>query len=298
MTEHEWDARFDAFWADVDLDDAAAAHERLETLLAARGIGDARAAYERGSLHDSLGEEDEAVPLYREALASGLAGDLRTQATIQLASTLRNLGDASGAIALLRSVPEDDPLADGAQAFLALALFSDEKPTAALRTALQTLAPHLPRYTRAVGAYAGELRTRDRVRVIAVGVLVRDGWVLAEEYAGHGGSGPFLRAPGGGVSFGERADDAVRREFAEELGVTLDSARLLGVTENIFDAHGKRGHEIVYAYEIRSAALEALPHADRLPVLDSDTTVAWYEIAALADRGLPFYPDGVLQLAV
>lgn len=298
MTMHDGDALFDAFWADVDLDDAAAAHARLEALLTERGQDDARAAYERGSLHDSLGEEDAAIPLYRAALGGDLDADLRTQATIQLASTLRNVGDASGAIALLRGIPADDPLADSAQAFLALALFSDGKPAAALRAALQTLAPHLPRYTRAVGAYAGELATPERTRAIAVGVLVRDGWILAEEYAGHGGSGPFLRAPGGGVDFGESADHAVRREFAEELGVTLDDARLLGVTENIFDAYGKRGHEIVHVYAVRSAALEALPRTERLAVQDSDTTVGWYEIATLAARGLPFYPDGCLELAV
>ena len=296
MSTHE-DAGFDAFWAEVDLDDAPAAHARLEALLTERGLDDARAAYERGSLHDSLGEENDAVPLYRRALAEGLAPDLRTRATIQLASTLRNLGDASSAIALLQAVPDTDPFADSARAFLSLALFSDGKPGPALRTALQTLAPHLPRYQRSVRGYAGELHSPDRVRVIAVGILIKDGWVLAEEYAGGEEGGPFLRAPGGGVEFGEPAADAIRREFAEELGVTLDEARLLGVTENIFDAHGKRGHEIVYAYGIRCAALEALAREARLPVQDSDTTVGWYEIATLAQRGLPYYPAGCLDLA-
>lgn len=294
MSTHE-DAGFDAFWAEVDLDDPTGAHARLEALLAERGLDDARAAYERGSLHDSLGEEEEAAPLYRRALAEGLDPELQTRATIQFASTLRNLGDASGAIASLQAVPEADPLSDSARAFLSLALFSDGKPGPALRTALQTLAPHLPRYQRSVRAYAGELHSPDRVRVIAVGILIKDGWVLAEEYAGGDDSGLFLRAPGGGVEFGEPADDAIRREFAEELGVTLDEARLLGVTENIFDAHGKRGHEIVYAYGIQCAALEALPRDARLPVLDSDTTVGWYPLDALP---APFYPAGCLELAV
>ncbi len=298
MTILNADARFDAFWADVDLEDAVAARVALEAILSEVSVGKARAAYERASLHDSLGEEDAAVPLYRWALANDLDAHLRTQATVQLASTLRNLGDASGAIALLRSVPADDELADSVDAFSALALFDDGKPTEALRTALRTLAPHLPRYTRAVGAYAGELRPVDRVRTIAVGVLIQNGWVLAEAYRGHGDSGPFLRAPGGGVIFGESADEAIRREFTEELGVHLEHARLLGVTENIFDAHGKRGHEIVFAYAIRCPDLEALPRTDRLPVRDADTDVGWYEIDALDRLGLPFYPDGVLELAV
>ena len=116
MTTDAWDARFDDFWDGVELDDPTGARARLEALLAERGIGDARASYERGSLHDSLGEEDAAIPLYRAALADGLSDDLRTQATIQLASTLRNLGDASGAIALLHAVPDSDPLVSSARA--------------------------------------------------------------------------------------------------------------------------------------------------------------------------------------
>ena len=277
---------FVSFWAAADLTDAAAAHRALEAILGDRD--DARAAYERASLHDSLGEEAAAVPLYRAALAGDLDEGLRTQATIQLASSLRNVGDASGAITLLQAVPASDPLYDSARAFLALALFSDGKPAPALREALQTLAPHLPRYQRAVRAYADELLTPDRVRVIAVGLLVQDGWVLGEEYAGSEASGPFLRLPGGGVEFGERADDAVRREFAEELGVTLDDAHLLGIIENIFDRPAKRGHEIVYVYGIRCAELEALPRDGRLPVRDADTTVGWYRIDTLA---MPLHPD-------
>ncbi len=43
-------------------------------------------------VHDSLGLEVDAVPLYREALSAGLDASHAAQARIQLASTLRNLG--------------------------------------------------------------------------------------------------------------------------------------------------------------------------------------------------------------
>lgn len=36
----------------------------------------------------------------------------------------------------------------------------------------------------------------------------------------------FYRPPGGTIEFGERAADAVRREFREELGAELDELRL------------------------------------------------------------------------
>mgnify|MGYP001964460840 CR=1 FL=1 len=72
------------------------------------------------------------------------------------------------------------------------------------------------------------------IRNIAVGLPVKDGHLLALE--GHDSSRrlDFLRAIGGGIEFGETAGDALRREFMEELGVTLEDAEPLGVFENIF----------------------------------------------------------------
>lgn len=285
------------FWDRFDPADPATAHAELGRLLDARGQEDARAAFERASLHDALGEEEAAIPLYRQALDRGLAAAHRTQAVIQLASSLRNVGDASAAMALLRTVGDDDPLIAPARAFLALALHDDEKPTAAVRTALQTLAPMLPQYRRAVDAYAGELASLARIRAIAVGLVVQDGHVLLESYPETDRHGEFLRAPGGGIEFGETAARAVVREFAEELAAEFDDAVLAAVTENIFDSSSGRGHEIVHVFRGRSPQLAALPVGERLPVRDSHTTVGWYEIAALwtADAP-PVYPVGVLDL--
>jgi hypothetical protein len=72
---------------------------------------------------------------------------------------------------------------------------------------------------------------------------------------------------------------------------------LLGVTENIFDGHGKRGHEIVHVFSIRSSRLEALPRSARLPVLDGDTWVGWFPLERIHDGRIDFYPPGVLDLA-
>ena len=49
------------------------------------------------------------------------------------------------------------PLHDAAAAFYALALVSAGDAVAAASIALKALAPHLPRYTRSVRAYADDL---------------------------------------------------------------------------------------------------------------------------------------------
>ena len=288
---------FDAFWERAAGTDPERLRAELADLIGTLRPGDPVAAYERASLHDYLGEEAEAVPLYREALDAGLDGERRSACVIQLASSLRNVGDPSGALALLHPFPADDPLADAARAFEALALFSDQKPAPALRTALTALAPHLPAYRRSVESYASELVAPARIRAISVAVVVRDGHVLAEEYDGGPGAGPFLRAPGGGIEFGETAAEAMRRELREELAVEVDDLRLLTVAENIFTRGPKRGHEIAHVFAVRSSGLAALPLDERLRVLDGDTTVGWYRIADLRSGSPALYPDGILDLA-
>jgi ADP-ribose pyrophosphatase YjhB (NUDIX family) len=291
------DDQLAAFWAEADDDRPAEAEAALEALLAPLADGDPVALFERASLHDFLGEEAAAIPLYRAALDAGLSAPRRTRAMIQLASSLRNVGEPSAAMAVLRAVDHDDELWLAAQAFLALALLDDDKPAPALRTALQALAPALPAYRRAVEAYADAAKAVRRIRTVAVALLVRDGWVLAEEYAATPAHDRFLRLPGGGVEFGETADAAVRREVAEELDAVVEDARLVTVSENIFPGGRAPGHEIVFVFAVRSAPLEALARDARLAVRDSDTTVGWYRIADLRSDGLPLYPDGALALA-
>ena len=155
----DWDARVAAVWADETLGDDEVI-VRIDALAGERPHGDARGLFERAGARDSAGREAEAEPLYRAALEAGLDDSSRAQAVIQLASTVRNLGRADEAVALLRDELEREPaspLRDEAAAFLALALVSTGDARQAASVALRTLAPHLSRYTRSVTFYADEL---------------------------------------------------------------------------------------------------------------------------------------------
>ena len=162
----DWQARVDAVWADAaNLTDEQLV-SAIDALAAERDPGDADALAERGGARDSTGLEEEAVPFYRAALAAGLDDERRGRVIIQLASTLRNLGRPDETLALLSAEfagQPDHPLADAATAFAALALASQGKPTEGLVAVLHALAPHLPRYQRAVNAYADELLDNEAV---------------------------------------------------------------------------------------------------------------------------------------
>lgn len=152
-----WDDRIAAFWASADDEDPTGTLAGVRDLVAERHADDPAALFELASAHDFLGREAEAVPLYRAALDAGLSGAREPRARIQLASSLRNIGDAQAAVALLEQMRPAQATGTAAEAFRALALFDLGQPAAALRVALEALAPSMPMYSRAVLHYAGEL---------------------------------------------------------------------------------------------------------------------------------------------
>ena len=161
MTTDDWERRIDEVWdlaAGSLVDDEVIA--RIDAIAAERGDDDARAVFERAGARDSAGRPEEAVPLYRRALELGLDAEHRPQAVVQLASSIRNLGDAGEALRLIEAEHRDHPDApyrDEVAAFLALALVSTGDAERGASIALTALAPHLRRYTRSVTAYAAAL---------------------------------------------------------------------------------------------------------------------------------------------
>jgi hypothetical protein len=93
------------------------------------------------------------------ALVAGLAGERRRRAVIQMASSLRNLGNPQEAFTLLTAEAEaaSDDLDGAVATFLALALVDLGREREAVAVALTALAKHLPRYNQSVARYAQQL---------------------------------------------------------------------------------------------------------------------------------------------
>lgn len=124
----EWEERLADLWAALDELDEEAFLARIDALAAERGDDDAIALFERGAARDSTGHSDLAVPLYRRALELGLEGERRRRAVIQMASSLRNLGQAEESVALLTAERDagSDSLDDAVAVFLAPANYARE----------------------------------------------------------------------------------------------------------------------------------------------------------------------------
>ena len=162
-----WEGRAAELWSTIDDVGNMEFISRIDALAAELPPGSAVGLFERGAAQDSTGHSDVAVPLYRAALYSGLSGLRRRRATIQMASSLRNLGDARQAADLLSAELNEasDELDGAVRAFLALALVDLGREHEAISISLTALAPYLPRYNRSLARYAKELYTEAPLRV-------------------------------------------------------------------------------------------------------------------------------------
>jgi hypothetical protein len=160
VNEADWHRRVSDAWASIDQRGEAEFLALIENLAAELPPDSGVGFFERAASLDSTGHPDLAVPLYRQALDRGLTGERRRRAVIQLASSLRNLGQPEESVALLTAELDagSDHLDDAVRAFLALALVDTGREREGVSLALIALAPHLPRYQRSLANYARLIR--------------------------------------------------------------------------------------------------------------------------------------------
>jgi len=158
----DWEKRVSKLWVEIDRYDEDEFVGRVDALVAELPSGSAIGLFERGAAFDSTGHPDRAVPLYASALGAGLVGERRRRAVIQMASSLRNLGNPQDALTLLTAEADaaSDDLDGAVATFLALALVDLGREREAVSVALTALSKYLPRYNRSVARYAQQITDR------------------------------------------------------------------------------------------------------------------------------------------
>jgi ADP-ribose pyrophosphatase YjhB (NUDIX family) len=135
-----------------------------------------------------------------------------------------------------------------------------------------------------------------RIRVLALGIIWRGDELLLMKGYDPTKRQTFYRPLCGGVEFGERARDALIREFNEELDADLVNIRYLGTLENIFTFDGQPGHEILllFAADFADTAFYA---RDDLVAIEADERIptAWKRLTDFTDE-TPLYPEGLRDL--
>jgi len=151
-----WEERLAALWATLDTLQVQDFIAGIDAMAAELPQGAAVGLFERGAARDSCGFPQLAIPLYQAALEAGLTGLRRRRANIQMASSLRSLGDPQIAADLLFAEMQEgtDELDAAVRGFLALALADLGREREALAISLTALSTYLPRYNRSLARYA------------------------------------------------------------------------------------------------------------------------------------------------
>jgi 8-oxo-dGTP diphosphatase len=71
----------------------------------------------------------------------------------------------------------------------------------------------------------------NKTRVRVCGLLVQDNKLLLARHTAAFGEGVFWMPPGGGLSYGEKVKDGLKREFLEETGLEVEVGRFLYLNE-------------------------------------------------------------------
>ena len=139
--------------------------------------------------------------------------------------------------------------------------------------------------------------SEEKIRPIAICVC-RDGEriLVAEGHDSKKGV-TFYRPLGGTIEFGERGEEAVQREFREEIAADLVEVRYVGMLENIFTYEGRRGHEIVLVYDGRLTDASLYENE----VIEGDEMgerfkAVWIRLDEFGEGKPPVYPEGLLAL--
>lgn len=108
----------------------------------------------------------------------------------------------------------------------------------------------------------------------------------------------FYRPLGGGIEFGERSEEAVRRELKEELDVEITNLKFIGTLENIFTFNGNSYHEVVLIYDGTLTASELYQQAvlTGKEANGDNIRAMWKHLQEFEARESILYPVGLLEL--
>jgi ADP-ribose pyrophosphatase YjhB (NUDIX family) len=142
----------------------------------------------------------------------------------------------------------------------------------------------------------------ENIRPLAIGIIWRNEEMLVHEIEDPTTGEIFYRPVGGGVEFGETSDEALVREFREELAIEIENLQLVGTIENLFTFNEQQCHQIEFIYTVGFVD-DSLYSKDHMVGEDggvNDKTITyrtnWMSLDEFGSTGERLVPDGLIDL--
>lgn len=139
---------------------------------------------------------------------------------------------------------------------------------------------------------------KNQIRPVALCVFRNENRILVFEGFEKARSETFYRPLGGGIEFGEQAEDTVRRELKEEIHADVTDLKYVGMLENIYTFNGNPYHEIVLVYDgvlINSGMYEQAVIVGEEANGD-DIRALWKNLDEFGEGKSILYPPGLLEM--
>ena len=132
------------------------------------------------------------------------------------------------------------------------------------------------------------------IRPIVLGVVRKGNKLLVSKGYDKSKNQEFYRCLGGGIEFLEKSEDALKREFKEEINIEIELGDFLGISENIFNYKGKDAHELILFYE---AYINDKDYQQKYDLVDDDieTEAVWVDIDKFKNKELILYPAQIFN---
>ncbi len=125
------------------------------------------------------------------------------------------------------------------------------------------------------------------IRPVVLGILKKDNKILVNRGSDKVTGEEFYRPIGGGIEFLETSEDALKREFQEELNIAIEVKEFLSIEENIFTYNGRYAHELILFYNV---SMNVEDYKEEY-IVDGNVNAMWIDINKFKNKELKLYPE-------
>ncbi|EWH10983.1 NUDIX hydrolase [Catenovulum agarivorans DS-2] len=134
------------------------------------------------------------------------------------------------------------------------------------------------------------------IRNIAICLIEHQGKIFVAEGVDEVKNETFYRPLGGGIEFGETAQQTVIREFQEEMQTEIEVGSYLTTFENLFTFNGIAGHQIVLLLSAKFKDKQ-IYQQDNIQCNEEGTSfiAKWVNIEDFLNGKKILYPSGIVE---